>query len=58
MFLCSIAAVYLAQGKYDDALATWQDVLQVQVKILGLEHPVVAATRVRALFFFNTHVLV
>ena len=44
VFLCSIGAVYYAQGKYDDALATWQDVLQVQEKTLGLEHPDVAKT--------------
>ena len=44
MLLCSIAAVYHAQGKHDDALTTWQDVLEVRVKILGLEHPDVAST--------------
>ena len=41
---CGIAAVYYAQGKHDDALTIWQDVLQVRVKILGLEHPDLAAT--------------
>ena len=46
VFLCSIGAVYYAQGKYDDALATWKDVLQVQEKTLGLEHPEPAKTKV------------
>ena len=45
MLLCSIAAVYLAQGKHDDALATWQAVLEVWVKVLGLEHLDTAKTR-------------
>ena len=44
MVLCSIGAVYYAQGKHDDALATWQDVLQVREQTLGLEHPLAADT--------------
>ena len=44
VFLCSIGAVYFAQGKHDDALTVWQEVLQVRVKALGLAHPLVAST--------------
>ena len=32
VFLRIIGAVYYAQGRYDDALATWQEVLQVREK--------------------------
>ena len=39
-----MAIIYAQLGKHADALPMWEDVLQVQVKTLGLEHPVVAAT--------------
>ena len=45
VFLCSIGGVHYAQGQYDDALATWQDMLQVREKTLGLEHPLAADTK-------------
>ena len=54
--VANLAGALLAQGKYDDALATWQDMLQVQVKILGLEHPDVADTKNKCTCFFFTKI--
>ena len=43
--VCSMAIIYAQLGKHADALTMWENVLQVQVKTLGLEHPVVADTK-------------
>ena len=40
-----MAIIHAQLGKYADALTMWDDVLQVQVKTLGLEHPDTAATQ-------------
>ena len=38
-----MAIINAQLGKHADALTMWEDMLQVQVKTLGLEHPDVAS---------------
>ena len=43
-----MAIVYYTQAKYPEALKLHEDVLAIRVAKLGLEHPLVADTKVKS----------
>ena len=49
--MCSIGKVYKRQGKYPEALEMQQKCLEIEEKIYGHNHPVVAATYNKCDFF-------
>ena len=44
--VCSIGSVYGNQGKFDEAMENYERGLEIMIRVVGHDHPVVADTKV------------
>ena len=47
LLFCSIGEVYREQAKFDEAMQNYERSLEISIRVVGHDHLVVAATKVR-----------